>query len=36
MADLLIGGFAVNRHGLVTQNPADFRRCFPKLAIREP
>jgi predicted nucleic acid-binding protein len=36
VADLLIGGFALNRDGLVTRNPGDFRRWFPKLAIREP
>lgn len=36
VADLLIGGFALNRDGLVTRNPADFKRWFPKLAIREP
>ena len=36
VADLLIGGFAANRQGLVTRNAADFRRWFPKLAIREP
>lgn len=36
VADVLIGGFAVNRRGLVTRNPRDFRPWFPKLAIREP
>lgn len=36
VADLLIGGFALNRGGLVTRNPADFKRWFPKLPIREP
>jgi predicted nucleic acid-binding protein len=36
VADILIGGFAVNRLGLVTRNPDDFRRWFPKLLIREP
>lgn len=36
VADLLIGGFALNRDGLVTRNPADFKRWFPKLTIREP
>jgi len=36
VADLLIGSFAVNRQGLVTRNPSDFRRWFPQLAIREP
>lgn len=36
VADLLIGGFAANRQGLITRNPDDFRRWFPRLAIREP
>jgi predicted nucleic acid-binding protein len=36
VADLLIGGFALNRDGLVTRNAADFQRWFPKLVIREP
>lgn len=36
VADLLIGGFALNRNGLVTRNAADFKRWFPKLVIREP
>lgn len=36
VADILIGGFALNHGGLVTRNPADFRRWFPKLLIREP
>jgi hypothetical protein len=36
IADLLIGGFATNRQGLVTRNPSDFRRWFPNLVIREP
>ena len=36
VADVLIGGFAANRQGLVTRNPSDFRRWFPKLVIREP
>ena len=36
IADILIGAFAMNRGGLVTRNPEDFRRWFPKLAIREP
>ena len=36
VADLLIGGFAANRQGLITRNPADFRRWFPKLVIRGP
>jgi predicted nucleic acid-binding protein len=36
IADILIGGFAAKRQGLITRNPSDFRRWFPKLAIREP
>jgi predicted nucleic acid-binding protein len=36
IADILIGGFAANRSGLVTRNPSDFRRWFPRLVIREP
>ncbi|MDI1320333.1 MAG: type II toxin-antitoxin system VapC family toxin, partial [bacterium] len=36
VADILIGGFAITRQGLVTRNPADFKRWFPKLLIREP
>ena len=36
VADLLIGGFAVGRQGLVTRNPDDFVRWFPELKIRVP
>lgn len=36
VADILIGGSALNRKGLITRNASDFRRWFPKLAIREP
>jgi predicted nucleic acid-binding protein len=36
IADILIGAFAMNRGGLITRNPDDFRRWFPKLAIKEP
>lgn len=36
IANLLIGGFAANRQGLITRNPGDFRRWFPNLTIREP
>lgn len=36
VADLLIGGCALNRKGLVTRNASDFRRWFPKLVVREP
>ena len=35
IADVMIGGFALNRRGLITRNAADFRRWFPKLSIRE-
>ena len=35
VADILIGGFAQNRQGLITRNASDFRRWFPKLSIRE-
>jgi predicted nucleic acid-binding protein len=36
VADILIGGFSVNRSGLITRNADDFRPWFPKLAIRAP
>ena len=36
IADVLIGAFATNRRGLITRNPADFRRNFPDLQILEP
>lgn len=36
VADILIGGCALNRKGLITRNASDFRRWFPKLVIREP
>ncbi|MBE7539453.1 MAG: type II toxin-antitoxin system VapC family toxin [Opitutaceae bacterium] len=36
VANLLIGGFAFNRSGLVTRDPGDFKRWYPKLTIREP
>lgn len=36
IADILIGGFAINRQGLVTRNPSDFRPWFPKLTVRQP
>ncbi len=36
IADLLIGGFAANRTGLVTRNPRDFARWYPHLNIQEP
>ncbi len=36
LADLLIGAFACRHRGLITRNPADFRRWFPKLKLRQP
>lgn len=36
VADILIGGFAANRTGLVTRNPRDFSRWFPRLRLQEP
>ena len=36
LADLLIGAFAFRHKGLITRNPADFRRWFPKLKLRQP
>jgi len=36
IADIMIGSFAMNRSGLITRNPDDFRRWFPKIAIKEP
>jgi predicted nucleic acid-binding protein len=36
LADLLIGAFASRQKGLITRNPADFRRWFPKLKLRQP
>lgn len=36
LADLLIGGFATSRQGLVTRNAPDFKKWFPGLAVREP
>jgi len=36
VADILIGGFAANRTGLVTRNPRDFTRWFPHLKLQEP
>lgn len=35
VADVLIGGFALNRGGLVTRNASDFRRWYPSLVVRE-
>jgi predicted nucleic acid-binding protein len=36
VADVLIGAFAMNRHGLITRNARDFRKHFPTLVILEP
>ena len=36
VADILIGAFAAAREGLLTRNPDDFKRVFPKLVIRTP
>lgn len=36
VADILIGGFAANRSGLVTRNTRDFKRWYPLLKIIEP
>lgn len=36
IADILIGGFAASRTGLVTRNPRDFSRWYPRLKIQEP
>lgn len=36
LADILIGAFASNRRGLITRNPDDFRKNFPKLTILVP
>ena len=36
LVDLLIGAFAFRHKGLITRNPADFRRWFPKLKLRQP
>jgi len=36
IADVLIGAYAMNRRGLITRNPDDFRRNFPSLLFLEP
>lgn len=36
VADILIGAFATRFDGLVTRNPDDFKRWFPKLKLRSP
>jgi len=35
VADLLIGAFACRAHGLITRNPADFKRFYPSLNLLE-
>lgn len=36
VADVLIGGYASRFDGLISRNPKDFRRDFPKLVIVDP
>jgi predicted nucleic acid-binding protein len=36
VAAIFIGAFAANRTGLLTRNPRDFVRWFPRLKVREP
>ena len=36
LPDLLIGGYAVNRSGLITRNTSDFIPWFPRLKIHDP
>lgn len=36
LPDILIGGYAANRSGLVTRNPSDFVPWFPRLRIIDP
>lgn len=36
LPDLLIGGYAINRSGLVTRNTSDFLPWFPRLKIHDP
>lgn len=36
VADVLIGAFAMRFDGLLTRNPADFRKLFPDLKIESP
>jgi len=36
IADILIGAYAMNRRGLITRNPSDFRKNYPNLTILEP
>ncbi len=36
VADILIGAFALRRKGILTRNPSDFTRVFPKLKVITP
>jgi predicted nucleic acid-binding protein len=36
LADLLIGAFACRRRGLITRNPANFKRFYPGLKVLGP
>lgn len=36
IADIMIGGFAVQFEGLITRNPSDFSPWFPRLSIVDP
>jgi predicted nucleic acid-binding protein len=36
LADILIGAFASRHQGLITRNPDDFDKVFPKLTLRIP
>jgi len=36
VADILIGAFALRRKGILTRNPSDFKRVFPKLKVITP
>jgi predicted nucleic acid-binding protein len=36
IADILIGAFALCEKGILTRNPSDFKRVFPKLKVITP
>jgi len=36
VADLMIGAFAVRAQGLITRNPADFKKFYPGLNLLGP
>ncbi len=36
VADILIGAFALREKGILTRNPSDFTRIFPKLKVITP